>query len=656
MDGAIDRFQAILVDLESNALFKQGSGPALDRVRQILRILSTRHVPDAARYLEEARRQLAALAPNLSAADQEIEIILRELQKILAGGSGAAEDLLRELEVLIQDEKKAHKDTKEWGVQVLQSPDSATRAGQEIAVTQDRIAKRTDRFMERLAKARDAEKDPAKHLGMQQAHEVLDTSKVPKLLGGAARDVEDKKPVAAAKEQEDAIKAMEEAAQLLRGNDLADNLQAMKELRDKLDKILKEETGLRDKTEKTPPEKFENQKQDLQVEQRAIDKELQAAKTDVPQGVSQPVKDNMAAADQHMQTAEKQIAATQQPPAVQSEKKAEKSLQDAIKALDEDIARAEQQWQDQNQPAQSLASLAQQAMDLAQKQLDLKAETAQTPQQAVPQLQPAQNNLTQQAQALQQQAPLPQFQQATQAMQQASQSLQQSQQQPAMQQQQKAADALMAAAQALQQAQQAMALAAQQQALMNQTGQTPQGQLPQLAPPQQSLQQQAQAGQFQQAAQAMQQASQSLQQSQQQPAMQNQQAAIDALMGQAAQALGLQPGQMAMAPGQMPGQMPGPPAPAPAVPNVPAVDPLDIGAREFGRGGAAGPARPRGEDHWQVLGDRERDTLYQKYLRQLPPEYRELLGDYYEALSKESARAPRKTAAPAPAAAPETKP
>jgi len=650
MDLVVDRLRAMVEDLDSNGLVRQGGGPAMDRLGQILKILGTRNVPDAAKYLEEARRQLAALKPNLVAADKEIDIIVLELEKILSRGSGVGEDLLRELEVIIQDEKRTGKDTKEWGVQLLQQPQTAEKAGREIAARQDTVARRTERFMERLAKARDAETDPARHLGMQKAHEVMDRAKVTKLLGGAAQDIQDKKPVAATQSQQDAIAAMEEAADYLRSQDASADLQALKELRDKLENILKQQTALREKTESVPAEKFPNEKNDLQVQQRAIDKDLQAAAREIPPAASPEVKSNVNAADRHMQQAEKQIAQTQQQPGAESQKKAENALQNAIKALDQDIASAEQQWQQQNQPMQTLASIAQQAMELAQKQLDLKAETGQTQQQVLPQLTPAQNNLQQQAQALQQQAPLPQFQQAAQVMQQASQSLQQSQQQPAMQQQQAAADALMQAAQAIQQAQQAMALAAQQAALMAQTGATPQGALPQLAPPQQSLQQQTQAAQFQQAAQEMGQASQSLQQSQQGQAMQSQQAAIDSLMGAAAQAMGMQPGQMpgmAMAPGMAPGMMP---APGPAIPNVPAVDPMDIGSRDFGRGGAAGPRKASGDDHWKPLGDRERDTLYQKYAQQLPPEYRELLGDYYEALSKDLLRAARRNAPAAPAA------
>jgi hypothetical protein len=40
------------------------------------------------------------------------------------------------------------------------------------------------------------------------------------------------------------------------------------------------------------------------------------------------------------------------------------------------------------------------------------------------------------------------------------------------------------------------------------------------------------------------------------------------------------------------------------------------------------------EGNWSPMSDRERDALYQKYARQLPQEYRDLLEKYYEALSQ----------------------
>ena len=37
---------------------------------------------------------------------------------------------------------------------------------------------------------------------------------------------------------------------------------------------------------------------------------------------------------------------------------------------------------------------------------------------------------------------------------------------------------------------------------------------------------------------------------------------------------------------------------------------------------------------WNSLADRERDSLFQAYVRELPIEYRDLLEEYYEVLSK----------------------
>ena len=657
MDTVIDRFLAILVDLQSNDLVKQANGPAMERLVQTLKILSTQNVPDAAKYLEEARKQLAALRPNLVAADKEIEIILKELERLLASGAGATEDLLRELEVIIQDEKRTHQNTREWGAQLLQNPEAAERPRKEIAAVQDRLSDRTTRFIERLRQARDAEKDPQLTLGMQKAHDVLDKNQVPKLMTGAARDVEEKKPVAATREQEDAIRFLEEAAKFLRPDDLASEIQKMKELRERLEAILKQQIELRETTEKVPPAEFPKQKNDLQTRERALDKEVVDAAQDVPPMASPEVKTHLGNADQHMQKAENQIASTQQQPATESQKKAEKSLEDAIKTLDQNIATAEQDWQQQNQPMPSLADLARQALELAEKQRVLKQEAGQTQPQNLPKLAPPQNNLQQQAQALNQQLPMPQFQQAAQAMDKAEQSLQKPEQAPAMQEQQKAIDALESAAQALQQAQMAMDLAAQQMSLMQQTAQSPQGDLPKLAPPQQGLQKQTQAADFQKAAEFMQQAAQSLEKGEGDQAQEGQKDAIAALVGEAAKALGMEPGQgnqpapvpgMTQAPGMLPAQR--------ALPLNRTPTPLDMGLRDFGRAGAGG-SRKSGEDHWNPVGQRDRDSLYQKYARELPPEYRELLGEYFEALSKDAARAaPRQPAPPAPAPPGETKP
>ena len=638
MDRVIGGFRAVIHDVASNGLLRRADGPGMERLVQALGVLSGRHVPKAAGHLEEARRRLAALQPNLTAADRTIALIVAELDRILEKGPGTGSDLLRELELLIEEEKRTHEATREWGRQLLQDPEKAEPRRRDTAATQRAVAGRTGDFLERLARAAEAETDPAEHKALAEAQSEIRRPNVPGLLEDAARDILGKKPVAATGAQEKAIEALERAAEHLRRDDLASDLQAMKELRDRLQRILKEQTALRQDTQAVPQQDFSAQQNALQVEQRDLGSDLQDASRDIPGHTSPDLPQHLDTAQGHMTQAEQQIAATEQQPAVGSQQSAEQALQKAIDTLDQDIAAAEQQWDQQYQPMQSLADLAQKALDLAQKQEALKQQTGEAQPQNLQPLSSPQQGLQQQAQALNAQMPMAQLQEAAGQMQQAAQSLQQSQQQPAMGQQQNAIDALKSAAQALQQAQAAMDLAMQQASLMQQTGQTPAQGLPQLTPSQQGLQQQAQAGQFPQAAGHMQQAAQSLQQSQGQQAMAGQQAAISSLMGQAGQALGMQPGQgmtpgMAPGMGMMPGMMPG----MMASPYSQTNDPQEFGLRYFGRQQPAGPEVGRGADDWNPLGDRARDALYQDYADQLPREYRRLLGDYYEALSAEGA-------------------
>ena len=638
MDVAVDRFAAIVLDLQSNDLLRQANGPQLERFLQVLKILSGKNVPDAAKYLEEARKALAVLKPNLISAGKEITIIVAELERLLKNDPGQEDELLRELEQIIQDEKKTHQDTKDWGRQLLENPDAAEKPRREIANTQDRLSKRTDAFMEHLKTARDGEGDLIRKDSMTKAYAVLDTNKVPKVLSRAGTSIEEKKPVAATNDQADAIRWLEEAAKLLRPDEQATDYQNMKELREKLENILKEQTELREKTEKVPAEKFEEQKKDLQVKQREIEKKTDEAKQEVPQAASPEVKQNVEKAQQEMQKAEQQMDANKQQATVENQKEAEKALQEAIKQLDKDIEKQEQAWEQQNQPAQTLAEMAQKAHDLAEKQKELRQETSQTPQEKTPHLEKPEQNLQQQAQDLNKELPMKEFREAAQEMKEAAQDLQQAKPHEAQEHQKNAEQALEHAAERLEKAQQAMELAAQQQQLMQQTAQTQQ--LQQLAPQEMQLQQQTEKAEFKDAAEEMKEAAHDLEQGQREEAKQHEKAAIEDLVHAAEHELG-QPEQHPPEPGQPePIQMP-----HKAMPLVQIPQPKEQGERDFGRGGAAGKTNPRGDDRWKILGDRERDSLYQKYARQLPPEYRELLGDYYEALSKDAPRVKPKAAA-----------
>jgi hypothetical protein len=62
--------------------------------------------------------------------------------------------------------------------------------------------------------------------------------------------------------------------------------------------------------------------------------------------------------------------------------------------------------------------------------------------------------------------------------------------------------------------------------------------------------------------------------------------------------------------------------------------PRDVKRNAEGVTDPQGKEAARRDAKWSPLGQRERDMLYQNYARELPIEYRDLLKDYYEALSK----------------------
>jgi hypothetical protein len=633
MDAAIGRFQALVADLASNDMIDQGKGRELTDAAGALRPLSDTNVPDAARFLEEARRRLEALQPHLASADREIETILRELKRLLdaSGATQSIDDLLSELRVLIKDEKQAHEDTRAWGAALYQSPGLAEARRAPLAGAQDQIGKRVDRFGEHLAAAREAEADPVRQSGMRQAGDVLQQENVGALLAGASGDVIEKKPVAAVQKQQKAIEVLERIEALLQPSDAASALQQLQDMREQLVALKKDQQAVRQDVEKTPDPAFAEQKNAFQVRQRDLGNRLSEIKTNAPQGTAPDAQDALTSAAADMQQAESRITQAQREPSAQSQQSVETHLQRAIDSIDKQLAALQQVLEQQNW--MTLADIAQKALELADRQHALMEQTSRTQSAALPPLAAPQDALGAQATSLTQMMALPQFKQAESSMQEASQALQQSGQQPAIEGQQAAEKSLREGAQALLAAQQAIDLAQSQYQLMQQTSAAPMTGLPALTPPQQALARQAQAAPFPQAAGLMNQAAQSLQQTQPQPAMQAQQGAINSLMGQAAQALGMQPGAQ---PGQgimsamMPGLMP-----SVAPTQAPAIDPKVWGSRYFGRQTPAGPDAPKGAGQWNpAMAARDRDMLYLKYARELPMEYRDLIEAYYEALSK----------------------
>ncbi|MFW6163689.1 MAG: hypothetical protein ACODAJ_13045, partial [Planctomycetota bacterium] len=197
MDNAIAEFNAIVTDLVSNGLLKEGGGEQIDFALDILGDLSDEHVPVAAQHLEEARRQLEAMRPKLDAAGVEIDIIIKELDRLLARATStqATEALRRELREIIKREERLQEQTKEWGREQFQNPEKAEAQREELSQQQERVAKQVEAFEEKLQEAAQAEQNQVQKLKLDRANTQMQQADTQEKLDDAAQDITDKKPI-----------------------------------------------------------------------------------------------------------------------------------------------------------------------------------------------------------------------------------------------------------------------------------------------------------------------------------------------------------------------------------------------------------------------------------------------------------------------------
>lgn len=542
MAAAVKGLDALFKDLESNDLVPQGKGPQIRRFVKVLGLLNARHVPNAAKYLEEARRRLEALRPNLRAADAEIQIILELLAKLLdrAKRAGEADDLLTQLRLIIQNQERMLADTRTWGRRVVKKPDDPEPARQadELKTRQSQIAASVRVFEGRLNDAhKQAAQDPLRQDRLGKAARAMKQMKIDKTLDAAAEDIATKKAIKATEKEAAALDDLREIEKLLMTDPLSMQIDKMQEARDKLQEILDKQRELTAKTENTPKQEFPEKAKEQQLEQRNLRKDVQQAAQEVPDVAKPQTEKPLQDAQKHMENAESAMEKSEQPQAVQNEKKAEKSLEEAIGKLDQQIAQAESQQADQQrqQDAQSrLEQAQQQVQSLLKRQQQLAQTTQQTQAKELKNLSKPQADLGEEAK------------EAAESTEEAGESLEE-------------------------------------------------------------------------AGEEMQEASESMEQSEKGEAQQHQQAAMAALQ-QAAQAI-----QQAMADQQQQSQV--------ATPTQ-TDDPDEEGDRDFGQEKAAGRDLSGDKKHWDYLRKKEREAVKQRFARDLPQEYRELLEDYYEALSK----------------------
>jgi len=549
MGASIRAFDALIKDLASNDLLAQGRGPHMKRFVKVLDVLNLTHVPNAGKYLEEARRKLHALKPNLGAADREIDVILKMLDDLLkrSRSERSEDDLLTQLRVIIRKEEQLHQQTRAWGKQLYQKPKEAEADREDLAARQEQIAATVRQFEDKLQEAARQETDPLRKPELNRAAEAMKKESVDKKLDQAAKEIETKKAIPAVQKQAEALDALKAIEELLQEDSLADTLEDMRDSYEDLSDLLARQEQLTQKTRDVPKDQFEKKSDPLQLEQRNLEKDLEKTTQEMPEAADRDVRTPMEQADQHMENAQQEMDADKQSEAVAQQQKAEESLKQAMKKLEEQIAEAAQELADEtaaSELAQELEQALEQTDSLYQRQEQLLQATQAAQPQQLTEMSNQQQQLAEEASGLAEEteAASESLEEASGQMEQASESMEQGQQTQATQSQQKALNALQQARQSLQQ--------------------------------------------------ALQQARQGTQQAQQ----------------------------------PQPAQRPNP--------NNRTRKPREQGSRDFGKQKPRGPKQKNDKKLWEHLTPREREALKQKYAGRLPLEYRELLEDYYEALSK----------------------
>jgi uncharacterized phage infection (PIP) family protein YhgE len=560
MDASVTAFDSLIRDLLSNDLLARGNGAQMKRFVEILGVLNIRHVPNAEKYLQEARKRLEAIKPNVTAADGEIQVIVKMLDDLLkkAEANRSEDDLLTQLRLIIRNQEAMGTQTREWGKLLYSKPTEAEAPREDIRARQQQIAASVRQFEDRLNDAAKNETEPARKLDLDKASTAMKEYKIDKTLDKAAEDVSQKKPVPAVEKQADGLEKLRLIEKLLQATDQQQQQQQqveeMKDARQQLQDILEKQEKLTQKTRQEQEKTFPEKAKQLQVEQHNLKKELEKAKQDMPEAADPEVKKPVEKAEEHMQEAAKDLEKTEQNPAVKEQEKAEEALKEALKKLDEQIAKAEEkaeEMQQNTEETQQLEQAIEQTQSLAKRQEQLKQQTEQTPAQNVPEQAKPQQQLSEEAKEAgeEHKEAGEKLEEAAKEMHEAAKDMEKGEKPEAGEHQQKALDALHQATEQLQHA---------------------------------------------------------LQQHQQQQQHQAQ--------------------------------------PHPNEPNQPNQQPPDKikptkenkskekGKREFGnqKGGKVDDDKKL----WDKLTQKEREALKQRFAGELPLEYRELLEDYYEALSK----------------------
>lgn len=170
---------SLLEDLESNGLLEQGGGKKVETFKEVIHQVAEVRLPAVTTHLRNARLESDARPHHMKSADEEMDAIVTELGKVLAGSSAmlAGEALVEELKDMIKVQALVRGKTAEWGKTMLISPETSGAGKGPLMQEQTTILDRNGKLLEQLAKARDEAVDEATKTRFQQAADVLNPAK-----------------------------------------------------------------------------------------------------------------------------------------------------------------------------------------------------------------------------------------------------------------------------------------------------------------------------------------------------------------------------------------------------------------------------------------------------------------------------------------------
>lgn len=252
LDKVAGEIAWLLEDLASNGLLDQAGGEQVEAFKTTIADVAEGRLPTAAQHLRNARLEADLAHVHLKSAGQEVDKILSQLAKVLAGSSTllVQEELVTELKDIIKVQAELRAQTADWGKAMLISPDTAGAGKGPLMQDQADIRARLQTFVEKLEKARADALDESARSRFNQAAQLLTPTKtqsevladvlvtdpsVTDVLKAAVQQIENSDVLYAVDAQDRAIVTLKAALQILSAgqSELADFISGLEKLLEK---------------------------------------------------------------------------------------------------------------------------------------------------------------------------------------------------------------------------------------------------------------------------------------------------------------------------------------------------------------------------------------------------------------------------------------